>query len=85
MPRRRRITPRIRTTAPLGASSLLWAPLVLATAASSARAYIDPGSGSMMLQLLLAGAAGLLVLVKLFWRRVAALLRPGRGKDEDRR
>ncbi|MFQ5739021.1 MAG: hypothetical protein ACE5JX_08390 [Acidobacteriota bacterium] len=33
-------------------------------------AYLDPGSGSMLLQLLLGGVAGAFVLVKLFWRRI---------------
>jgi len=32
-------------------------------------AYIDPGSGSMLLQLLLGGIAGIGVLVKLYWGR----------------
>lgn len=33
-------------------------------------AYVDPGSGSMLLQLLLGGVAGLGVIVKLYWRRI---------------
>ncbi|MFZ5876950.1 MAG: hypothetical protein ACOYXU_11155 [Nitrospirota bacterium] len=37
-----------------------------------ASAYLDPGSGSMLLQLLLGGVAGLAVVVKLFWRRLLA-------------
>jgi hypothetical protein len=43
--------------------------LVLFTA-QPARAYVDPGSGSMLLQLVLGGVAGLLVLMKVFWRRL---------------
>jgi hypothetical protein len=39
---------------------------------TQAFAYIDPGSGSMLLQLLLGGVAGLAVVVKLFWRRLLA-------------
>jgi len=34
-----------------------------------AHAYLDAGSGSMLIQLLLGGTAGLVVLVKLYWRR----------------
>ena len=30
-------------------------------------AYIDPGSGSMLLQVLLGGVAGVAVLARLFW------------------
>jgi hypothetical protein len=47
-----------------------------------AHAYIDPGSGSMMLQLLLGGVAGFIVIVKLYWRRVSERLR---FKSESRR
>lgn len=43
-------------------------------------AYIDPGAGSLMLQLLLAGAAGVLVAIKLTWRRLLAAL--GRGQQD---
>jgi len=33
-------------------------------------AYIDPGAGGMLIQLLLGGVAGVLVLLRLFWDRV---------------
>jgi hypothetical protein len=35
-----------------------------------AHAYLDPGSGSMVLQLLLGGVAALGVVIKLFWHRI---------------
>ena len=47
---------------------LLAALLVLA--ASPAHAYLDPGTGSMILQGLLAGIAGALVMGRLYWMRV---------------
>ncbi len=37
-------------------------------------AYMDPGTGSLFLQLLLGGVAGFLVFVKLFWHRILSLL-----------
>ena len=37
---------------------------------SPALAYLDPGTGGMLLQLLLGGAAGLAVVLKLYWRRI---------------
>jgi hypothetical protein len=40
----------------------------------AAHAYVDPGSGSMLLQLLLGGVAGAVVLVKYYWHRLRALL-----------
>ncbi len=45
-------------------------------------AYMDPGTGSLFLQLLLAGAAGLLVFVKLFWQRVLAFFGMGPKETE---
>jgi len=40
-----------------------------------ALAYLDPGTGSMVLQLLLGGIAGVIVIVKMYWERVATLFR----------
>ena len=37
---------------------------------SIAHAYLDPGTGAMLLQLLLGGVAGLLVILKLYWHRI---------------
>ena len=38
-------------------------------------AYLDPGSGSMLLQALAGGAAAVAVTGKLYWRRVARFMR----------
>ena len=46
-------------------------------------AYIDPGSGSMLLQVLLGGAAGVAVLARLFWYRIANVLGIGQGRSEN--
>ncbi len=35
-------------------------------------AYVDPGSGSMLLQLLLGGIAGVAVAARMYWQRVRA-------------
>jgi len=40
-----------------------------------AHAYLDPGNGSMMVQLLLAGLAGVMVALKMYWRRILAFFR----------
>lgn len=37
-------------------------------------AYLDPGTGSLILQLLLGGAAALAVTIKLWWHRLLHLL-----------
>lgn len=39
-----------------------------------AEAYLDPGSGSMLLQVILGGVAGVAVIAKLYWGRLLALL-----------
>ena len=44
--------------------------LMLLVGAQSAHAYIDPGSGGMIVQLLLGGVAGVVILARLFWRRL---------------
>lgn len=47
-----------------------------------AYAYLDPGTGSMMLQALMAGVVGGLAIGRLYWTRLKSLL--GRNvKSED--
>jgi hypothetical protein len=41
---------------------------------SSLFAYFDPGSGSMLLQVILGGSAAVAVAVKLWWRQVLAAI-----------
>jgi hypothetical protein len=52
--------------------------LVLVCAVSlthEAMAYLDPGSGSMMLQLLLGGIVGVGVIIRLYWTAFVNLFR----------
>ncbi|MDJ0893611.1 MAG: hypothetical protein QNJ92_00600 [Alphaproteobacteria bacterium] len=62
--------------------------LVLALAASLAAvpgpafAYIDPGTGGMLLQLLLGGVAGALVVIKLYWSRLKEAFSGANKKKE---
>jgi hypothetical protein len=50
--------------------------LLLATAVfpSAAHAYLDPGTGSVILQVLVAGVLGALFTIKSWWRTVKAYL-----------
>jgi hypothetical protein len=41
-------------------------------------AYLDPGAGSLILQALAGGLAGVAVMGKLYWARVKRVLRLGR-------
>jgi hypothetical protein len=54
-----------------GVGLAAWWTLVLA---SDAQAYIDPSAGGMLVQLLLAGTAGVAVLARLFWTRIKRLV-----------
>lgn len=38
--------------------------------ASPIYAYLDPGTGSMFLQLLMGGIAGVLVIAKMYWKKL---------------
>ena len=51
-----------------------WARLAILFLISGgpAYAYLDPGSGSYILQLLLGGVAGIAVLFKLYWNQFLA-------------
>lgn len=54
--------------------ALLAAPAILAALPKPAHAYLDLGSGSYLLQLLLAGTVGLLYAAKSYWREIKARL-----------
>jgi hypothetical protein len=45
-------------------------------------AYLDPGSGSMLLQILLGGAAALGVTARLTWRRLLRVLRIRKSDEQ---
>ena len=50
---------------------------------SSAYAYLDPGTGSMILQVLLGGVAGLALAGKLYWHKLLSVLGIRRKSEED--
>jgi hypothetical protein len=45
--------------------------------------YLDPGSGSMILQMLAGGTAAVAVTAKLYWRRVLKFLRIRKEDEQD--
>ena len=45
-------------------------------------AYLDPGSGGIIVQLLVGGVAALGVSVRLFWGRILSFLRSRREGEE---
>jgi hypothetical protein len=56
----------------IAASILLWT--------APAHAYLDPATGSILLQGLLAGVAGLVVVLRLYWGRLTAFFRKWTGR-----
>lgn len=53
--------------------------------APAAHAYLDPGSGSFIFQILIGGLLGVAVAVKAFWGRIWGFLtRRKQGKTEER-
>ena len=47
-------------------------------------AYLDAGSGSLIVQLLVGGFAAFAVAAKLYWRRMLSFLRIRRADDPER-
>ena len=65
---RRIFSARVRWMAMVG---LINAALLLGSP-TDAQAYLDPGTGSMIIQVVVAGIAAGLLLVKTYWRRLKA-------------
>jgi hypothetical protein len=45
-------------------------------------AYLDPGTGSYLIQLLIAGLLGLLFVVRLYWNKIVAFFRKVFKREE---
>jgi hypothetical protein len=71
----------------LGAQSfrLTMAMLAVGISTSPAHAYLDPGTGSIILQVLLGGVAGIVLASKLYWHKLLSLCGAGVQAQEDRR
>jgi hypothetical protein len=46
-------------------------------------AYLDPGSGSFIIQLLIGVLAGLGILLKVYWKKVTGFFSRTKAKDAD--
>ncbi len=63
------------------------APLLLVIVAlglsmpDAAHAYLDPGTGSAVIQMVVAGVMGALFVIKLYWRKLLGFF--GMGPEED--
>jgi len=47
------------------------------------QAYLDPGSGSFLVQLLIAGLVGVGFLIKAYWKKIKGLFNRSDSKIED--
>lgn len=43
--------------------------------------YLDPGSGSFIIQMLLAGLLGVAVAVRIYWKKIVKFFRKDKGGD----
>ena len=50
---------------------------------SATQSYLDPGSGSMILQLILGAVLGLGVIIRLFWTNIKNFFTRGKAKSEE--
>lgn len=60
----------------------LLALLFVGASAGPAHAYLDAGTGSMILQLLLGGLAGVAVVGRLYWARVKEFFQGKKARSE---
>lgn len=56
---------------------------LILTVSDNAYAYLDAGTGSMIMNLILGGVAGLLVTGKIFWHRILTILGVRKALTED--
>jgi hypothetical protein len=59
----------------------IFATILLLLIFTDAVAYLDPGTGSMMLQVILGGIAAVGVAIKLYWHKLRVAF--GMAKKED--
>ncbi len=43
--------------------------------------YLDPGTGSFIIQMLLAGFLGIAVAVRIYWKKIVAFFKRKKGSD----
>jgi hypothetical protein len=64
---------------------VIWIAAQLIGFSASAHAYLDPGTGSILVQSLLAGIAGAVAVVSLYWQRVKRFFVNFRKQSNDAR
>ncbi|UMZ74125.1 hypothetical protein [Natranaerofaba carboxydovora] len=62
---------------------ILFSLLILFMFPGISYAYLDPGSGSLIFQMIVAGAAGIAFAVKVFWYRIKQFFGLFRGGSDE--
>ena len=57
--------------------------ILLLVLVTDAVAYLDPGTGSMLLQVILGGIAAIGVAIKLYWHKLRAAIGMARKEDPE--
>jgi len=63
----------------------VWIVFAVFVCCGRAYAYVDPGTGSYILQIVIAGVVGAAFTLKLLWRRIRLLMSNAVSKRKDRR
>jgi hypothetical protein len=63
---------------------LIMAGLFLFVFTPDAHAYIDPGSGSFILQLIIASLVGITFAIKIFWTNIKSLFSKRQQNEDDK-
>ena len=58
-----------------------WLALALAIWPCDAHAYVDPGSGSFITQMIVAAVLGASVTIKIYWRKIKGFFQRSSDKD----
>ncbi|OYT25760.1 MAG: hypothetical protein B6U97_04930 [Candidatus Altiarchaeales archaeon ex4484_96] len=53
--------------------------------ASNTKAYIDPGTGSMIFQMLIASLVGLIFMLKLYWKNLKNRIKKQLNKNPNKK
>ena len=62
---------------------LILAPFIVRASMRRSHDYLDAGSGSMILQVVLGGTAGVAVMLKMFWRNLGSMFHFGRRSSDE--
>ena len=62
---------------------LMLTALLVIVLTRPAHAYLDANTGSLLIQLLVGGVAGIALVGKLMWHRITGVFRPNRDEEPE--